>query len=90
MNGTCLGCSAGYKGATCESGMYLFLTIHYNSLNNQIDASFIRLLKQCVFLKEKKNTENLREFEKKRVYELHQKSIHGHMERVVSALGTKE
>lgn len=89
MNGTCLGCSAGYKGATCESGMYLFLTIHYNSLNNQIDASFIRLLKQCVFLKEKKTQKTYVNL-KKRVYELHQKSIHGHMERVVSALGTKE
>lgn len=90
MNGTCLGCSAGYKGATCESGMYLFLTIHYNSLNNQIDASFIRSLKQCVFLKEKNTQKTYVNLKKKRVYELHQKSIHGHMERVVSALGTKE
>lgn len=65
MNGTCLGCSAGYKGATCESGMYLFLTIHYNSLNNQIDASFIRSLKQCVFLKEKKTQKTYVNLKKK-------------------------
>lgn len=51
VDGTCLGCSAGYKGATCENGMHVFLTIHYNSYKNKLDASFITVLAQFVFLK---------------------------------------